>query len=206
MGRRSFQKVKWTLAEEYYLKHHKDHPVSQLSIALEKSFNAIKKKLKELEAGITLTTTVKKKQVSKIGRRPDCNNLFLRSSYEANFFRYMKHTYPNYILEYEPTTFSFAPFGVLKGTVSYTPDFKIYDKNNPNDYSIIEIKGFLRQQDKVKIKRFKKYYPGEFSKLSVVVPSEKSKTYTFFKEIGIEKICLYNELNKQYKNIIPNWE
>lgn len=208
---RRFQKVTWSIAEEDYLRRNKNLPASQLTIALEKSTSAIKRKLIELEDG-TPTKEVKTRQVSKIGRRSDCNNLFFRSTYEANLFRYLRYTDPKLIIEYEPTTFSFAPFGIMKGTVSYTPDFKISrrDENDVSEgYKLIEVKGFLRRQDKTKLKRFKKFYPEEFGRLIAVVSGKNSKTYTFFaQDLGMadEKIWIYGDLRKQFKNVIPGWE
>jgi len=201
-----FNKVVWSPVEEDYLKKNKTKPVNQLCIALAKSQAAVKKRLKELETGgVTLPATKIKKGRSKIGRRPDCNNLFFRSTWEANCYRLMQLDPNITLIEYEPTTFSFAPFGILNGTVSYTPDFKITFADGT--YLWIEIKGgFLRRQDQTKITRFRKYYPAEFQKMVAITPGEGSKTYQWFLSQNIPIRWKYPEINKQYKNTVPNWE
>ncbi len=52
----------------------------------------------------------------------------------------------------------------------------------------MEIKGWMDATSKTKLKRFKKYYPDEYAKLTIV----ESKAY--------------REIEKQYKYVIPNWE
>lgn len=202
----SFKKVVWSPVEIEFLRTHQSLPVSQLCIQLAKSQNAIKKKMVEISGTTsqspTMTNNVYK---NRIGRRKDCDNLFLRSSWEANVYRLLKTDINIALIEYEPTTFSFAPFGILKGTVSYTPDFKITYHNGNTNW--IEVKGgLLKQADKVKIRRFKKYFPGEFALLKAITPGEKSKTAKFFQETGVEIKWYYPELTKEYKNKIPNWE
>lgn len=203
-----FKKTVWSPVEIDYLKKHKHDPVNQLVIALAKSQYAIKKKLKELESGSTKATIKGTKQHicrTRIGKRKDCNNLFFRSSWEANIYRLLTHDKSISLIEYEPTTFSFTEFGILKGTVSYTPDFKITYADG--SYLWIEVKGgLMKSQDKTKIRRFKKYFPGEFRRLVAVTPGPKSKTTQFFTEIGVKIRWHYPDLNKKYRNIIPHWE
>jgi hypothetical protein len=107
-------------------------------------------------------------------------------------------------IEYEPIDFGFYEFGIKKGTVSYTPDFRLTYANGKQIW--VEVKGFLKAQDKTKIKRFKKYYPEEASRLCAIVSSRTSKTGIFFRDEGIPIIYEYNSLNKIYKNSIPGWE
>ena len=71
--------------------------------------------------------------------------LYFRSSWEANYARYLNHI--NTSWEYEPTTFD------LGEGYTYTPDFKL------NDGSYIEIKGWLTEKGKMKLERFKSKYP-----------------------------------------------
>jgi hypothetical protein len=200
----SFHRVIWSPVEHDYLKSHSSDPINQLCIALAKSRSAIQKKLREID-GWQPAPTKKKGGRSKIGRRPDCNNQFFRSGWEANVYRLLMRDKSVTLIEYEPTTFSFAPFGILKGTVSYCPDFKITYPSGV--YNWIEVKGgFMKPADKTKIKRFKKFYPEEFKKLLVVAPGPNSKTSGFFKEQGVPIKWHYPDLNKQYKHLIPNWE
>lgn len=195
-------RVVWSPVEVEYLKKNKDVSINQLTVALAKSRSAIQKKLRELETGIVEKPNKKR---SNIGKRKDCNGLFFRSGWEANCYRYLTRQENIRLVEYEPTTFSFTSFGILKGTVSYTPDFKI--TYTDGSYRWLEVKGnYLKTQDITKLKRFKKYFPEEFSKLICVPPSPTSKTTKIFIELGIEVLCHYNELNKCWRNIIPNWE
>jgi hypothetical protein len=211
---RGFRQVVWSPVEVEYLQKHQGDSVSQLTIALSKSTTAVKRKLQELDGKpITKKSEVGRTQTSKKGRRKDCNNQFFRSSWEANVFRWLRHiSKKGELLEYEPTTFSFAPFGVLKGTVSYCPDFKLsFPEGQPIEEETshwwIEVKGgFMKSQDKVKIRRFKKYYPEEFKRLRAITPGENSKTALFFKSLDIPIIAYYPSLNKEFRYILPNWE
>jgi hypothetical protein len=201
----TFQKIKWSPVEIDFLKKNKNLSINQLTVALAKSKNAINQKLKELD-GVAPPKSVKKSgNYSKMGRRPDCNNLYLRSKWEANCYRYFMQTKEIIKIEYEPVDFTFWQFGIKKGTISYTPDFKLYLSNDK--YIWVEVKGgWLKQQDKTKIKRFQKYYPDEFKLLQAIVPSPSSKTTKFFIDLNIPIFYFYNELNKEYKNVIEKWE
>lgn len=200
-----FKKSVFSPVEIEYLRKHENDPMSQLCIALAKTKYAIKKKLSELHSGGTTKPIKQKGLRSRIGKRPDLNNMFLRSSWEANVYRLLIIDPNLKLVEYEPTDFTFWQFGIKKGTVSYTPDFKITYQDG--SYQWIEVKGgFLKSTDKTKIRRFKKYYPEEFDKLVAVTPGLTSKTALFFKETGVEIRWVYPELNKEYKKVIPNWE
>jgi len=198
------QKVIFSPVEVDYLKSHKSYPINQLCQALSKTRTAIKNKLAELEGKDTSSFKAKKKIVSKIGKRKDCDNQFLRSSWEANSYRYLKQRKDVSLIEVEPTVFSFAPFGILKGQVSYCPDFKVSMKGGGHIW--IEVKGFLKREDKTKLKRFKKYYPEEFKKLAYITGSKKVAATKFFDELGVPAFCYYQELKKEWKNKIANWE
>lgn len=197
-------KVIWSPVEVEYLKKNKDQPVSQLSIALAKTKTAVTNKLKELK-GIKPKTQGKQNKISRIGKRKDLGGLFLRSGWEANVARWLKHK--KYTYMYEPKVFPF--FGVpgqkdvKHGTINYVPDFRI-DKGK--DYKWLEVKGMLKASDKTRIRRFKKYYPDEFKKLVAVVGSKSTKAAKFFQEMGVPIMAYYNDLNKEFKDSIPNWE
>ena len=211
----SWKKVVWSPVEIEYLKKHTDDPLMQLCIALAKTKSAVKKMQAELGNKKTNKQNClpgNKAQRSKIGKRPDCNNMFFRSSWEANVYRLLilesQDTQvtrrPEYI-QYEPQDFTFWQFGIKKGTVSYTPDFKV--TYTDGTYEWIEIKGgFLKSSDQTKIRRFKKYYPEEFAKLVSITPGENSKTAVFFNEVGVPNKWRYPELNKKYKKSVPGWE
>ena len=118
------------------------------------------------------------------GYREDLNRYF-RSSWEANYARYL-----NWLLsigeiekwEYEPDTFEFH--SIKRGTRFYTPDFKVFSRGD--DYEYHEIKGYMDQKSQTAINRMRKYYPDE--KLIV---------------IGKDS---YYALAHDIQRFIPNWE
>ncbi len=125
-----------------------------------------------------------KYQRYRSGTRIDIG-IFVRSSWEANYARYLNFLKANGSIqkwEYEPETFLFEE--VKRGTRSYTPDFKITE----NDGTIIfhELKGYMSPVSKTKLNRMSKYYPDV--KIRV-----------------IDKKC-YTLLSKQVSKLIPNWE
>jgi hypothetical protein len=77
----------------------------------------------------------------KKGKREDLNNIFFRSSWEANYARYLNFLGVNW--QYEPCTFQ------LSEAVSYTPDFKL------DDGTFVEVKGWWTDKGKRKVELFK---------------------------------------------------
>jgi hypothetical protein len=207
----AFKQTLWSPVEIEYLKKHAEDPLMQLCIALAKTKYAIKKKMQDLktedpnkDSGISKKKKAQSK-TTKIGKRPDCNNLFFRSSWEANVFRLLRLDKNIVHIEYEPMDFTFWQFGIKKGTISYTPDFRVYFKDG--SYQWIEVKGgWLKNIDKTKMRRFKKFYPEEFEKLVIVSSGPNSKTTIFFKELGLTIKWHYPDLNKTFKKSVPNWE
>ena len=121
---------------------------------------------------------------TKGGKRDDLNDMYFRSSWEANYARYLNFLMDNGDIqgwEYEVDRFDFP---VQRGTREYTPDFKIFE----NDGRIVyhEIKGWMDAKSKTKLKRMAKYYPEE----EVIVIGENE----------------YKAISKQVRNLIPNWE
>jgi hypothetical protein len=206
-----WKRVTWSPVEEAYLKAHGGDPINQLCQALAKSRNAIKKKQAEQGCnGKPGKKTLGKSSTfpkSKLGTRKDLG-IFLRSGWEANVLRFLKYKSEELgitLIEYEPHDFTYWQFGIKKGTVSYTPDFKVTYADG--SYNWIEVKGgFLKTTDKTKIRRFQKYYPTEFERLISITPGPTSKTVAFFQSVGVPVRWHYPELNKQYRKIVPNWE
>ena len=96
---------------------------------------------------------------SKSGKRPDLNDQFFRSTWEANYARYLNYLVKFgtiYKWEYEPDTFVFDE--VKRGTRSYMPDFKIWDDEYSEPY-YVEVKGWMDSKSKTKLKRMAKYFP-----------------------------------------------
>ena len=112
------------------------------------------------------------------GKRNDLNNIYFRSSWEANYARFLNFMKVKW--EYEPKTFIFE--NIKRGSVSYTPDFYL-----PDEDKWVEIKGWMDAKSKTKLKRFEKYFPEEYKKLELIQSKE------------------YNAI-KDYARLIPNWE
>lgn len=109
--------------------------------------------------------------------------IFARSSWEANvsaYFEFLKVNGNIKDWEHEPETFWFLQ--IKRGVRSYRPDFKI--TNSDSTFYYVEVKGWMDDKSKTKIKRFAKYYP-EF-KLDVI------------------DLKRYNEI-KSKSGFIPNW-
>lgn len=85
---------------------------------------------------------------------------YYRSSWEANFARYLQFLKQKKIIRnwwYEPQTFYFNK--IKRGIRSYLPDFKVKKLNCTHYW--VEVKGWMDAKSKTKIKRFRKYYPKE---------------------------------------------
>lgn len=134
-------------------------------------------------------------QHTKTGYREDIG-LVLRSNWEANFARILKLY--NIDFDFEPTVFAFP---IKRGTKAYTPDFYIKENN-----IWIEIKGFLDDKSKIKLKRFKRYYEKEFDNLFFVISKFNTDAKEFAEELGIKNVIFYEDIRSFYANKILNWE
>jgi len=120
-----------------------------------------------------------------MGKREDLGGLFVRSSWEANYARYL-----NWLIgvgeierwEYESITFWFEE--IKRGTRSYTPDFTVHLHDGSVEYH--EVKGWMDQKSKTKLKRMAKYYPN-------------------VKIILVDK-DVYYAIKRDVQGFIPNWE
>lgn len=142
---------------------------------------------------------------AKSGTREDLG-IFVRSKMEANYLRYLNFIKMQW--QYEPKIFYFK--GIKKGTLTYTPDIYLPDKDE-----WIEIKGWFRDKDRTKLKRFKKYFPKEFKKLIFVVENPWGETKSAIKimnflidelDISNERIEDFREIKNKLGGLIPNWE
>lgn len=124
------------------------------------------------------------KRRSKSGRREDLDNKYFRSSWEANYARYL-----NWLIEqgeiakweFEAETFRFP---VSRGNMTYLPDFKV--TNNDGSVEYHEVKGYMDKGSATKLKRMAKYYPD-------------------VKMVLVDK-PYYQALQKQLRNLISGWE
>lgn len=120
---------------------------------------------------------------AKTGKRADLNNVFFRSSWEANYARYLNRLIEGGEIvgwEYEPRTFSFP---VARGNKSYTPDFFVVLPHSM--YQWHEVKGWMDKDSEIKLRRFAQYYPEESLRLRLIDrPVYQSIVKTF--AVGIE--------------------
>lgn len=110
---------------------------------------------------------------------------YYRSKWEANYAYYLEWLRAiGEILDWshEPKTFWFE--GVKRGCVSYLPDFWVKDKDGSESYH--EVKGWMDDRSKTKIKRMAKYHPSV--KLIVIDAKE------------------YGALKRKVAGIVPGWE
>lgn len=122
---------------------------------------------------------------SRSGKREDLGGLYVRSSWEANYARYL-----NWLTslgeikswEYEACEFRFNK--IKRGNCFYIPDFKI--TNNDDSVEYHEVKGWMDKDSRTKLNRMSKYYP----EVKIVI---------------IDK-DVYRAIALQVRNLIPNWE
>ena len=118
------------------------------------------------------------------GKRDDLDGLYVRSSWEANYARYLNWLQARGEIrgwEYEPDVFLFE--GYTRGARAYTPDFKVTEKNGEVIYH--EVKGWMDGPSKTRLKRMAKHYPH----IKVIVIGEAE-----YKAI------------KKWRGMIPDWE
>lgn len=123
---------------------------------------------------------------AKGGKRPDLGDTHFRSSWEANYARYLNLLIRLGVVtswEFEPQTFWFD--GIKRGVCSYRPDFRVIYKNDLTP-EWVELKGWVQAKDRTKWRRMKKYHPTV--KLVVIAAKE------------------YYAIQKKWASSIPHWE
>ena len=110
---------------------------------------------------------------------------FFRSRWEANYARYLEWLKQNnQIKEWEHEAQLFWFEKIKRGCTSYLPDFRITNLNDSIEFH--EVKGWMDNRSKTKIKRMKKYYP----EIKLIIIESK----------------MYNSIKKQMQLIITEWE
>ncbi len=103
------------------------------------------------------------------GKRADLGDKYFRSTYEANYCRYLEFLKKQEkVVEwlYEPEIFRFP--GVKRNPISYTPDFRVTYPDGRTEW--IEVKGWMDPTSSSKLKRMAKFYPD--IKITVIGPDE----------------------------------
>lgn len=110
---------------------------------------------------------------------------YFRSRWEANYARYLEWLKNKGQIKdwhHEPKTFWFD--GIKRGCMSYLPDFLVIEVSGKEVYH--EVKGWMDDRSKTKIKRMAKYHPS----VTLIVIESKG----------------YNAIQKQMQSIIYGWE
>lgn len=131
---------------------------------------------------------------TRTGYREDLN-IVMRSGWEANLARVLKSF--DIRFDFEPVVFTYP---IKRGTKSYTPDFFL-----PKTHEWIEVKGFFDDTSRIKLKRFKRYYPEEFSRLTMIVGNSKA-SLQICEELEVPRVLIYQNIAKEYKELVANWE
>ncbi len=99
------------------------------------------------------------------GRRPDLGNVYFRSSWEANYARYLNRLLATGKITdwaYEPHTFVFE--AIKRGTRSYTPDFRV-GVGVGVGVEWHEVKGWMDKKSRTRLARMARYFPNEVIKV-----------------------------------------
>ena len=111
--------------------------------------------------------------------------IYFRSMWEANYARLLELDKQQGRIaewEHEPETFWFE--GIRRGCVSYLPDFRVTKRDGSFEYH--EVKGWMDNKSKTKLKRMAKYHPRVVIKLI--------------------DAAAYRSLAKLGKAVVPGWE
>lgn len=103
---------------------------------------------------------------AKVGRRADLGDLFFRSSWEANYARYLNHLRAAGEIsswEYEPQPFFFP---VKRGNKGYLPDFRVWFPDGRYEWH--EVKGYMDKASVIKLRRFALHWPAESAVLRLI--------------------------------------
>jgi len=114
------------------------------------------------------------------GKRPDLDNVYFRSSWEANYARILNHLMNYYIIkdwQFEAETFDL-------GDAVYIPDFKIIGMDDVVAYH--EVKGHMTAKAKQKLAKMEEQYPD----VPLVLITQDR----------------YEALKDIYSERLPNWE
>lgn len=196
MGRRKKVKCKQCSKALFYLPASYTMGVDIICVECEESNGKKKPKKKPIQTASSTFARTRK------GKREDLGDDVFRSATEANFARILaKRDIP---YKFEQRTFFFHDY--KNKPHQYTPDFEIPKGKKGFKPGWYEIKGWFRKEDRNKLRRFKKNYPDEAAKFTVVIyRSSEKKNIEFCEKMGFN-IMFYNELTKQYAAEIPTWE
>lgn len=154
-------------------KHHSKETIEVLSkiskeradkMTDEQKSDKVWKMMKTKEKNGTMVSPRQKTTWKSGWREIGGKRKYFRSRWEANYARYLEFLKQNkQVLDWahEPEVFWFE--GIKRGCVSYLPDFKVTYIDNLVEYH--EVKGWMDDRSKTKMKRMAKYHPTVVLKL-----------------------------------------
>jgi hypothetical protein len=134
---------------------------------------------------------------TRSGARADLGGLVVRSNWEANVIRVLNLFDIHF--KFEPITFNFPPTPSGKRS-GYIPDIYL-----PHTDEFIEVKGYLDGAGRQKIRKFRKHFPTEFAKLTVIISKNNKANQVFFQKMGVSRILYYEHISELYADKV-NWE
>jgi len=197
LGLKKDPKKKWELNEHpkgYKGKKHSPETRKKLGVKSKKYWDDLSEEEKNTAILTRCKTRLKNGTLHPKNRRKTTwksgwreikgKRYYFRSRWEFNYALYLDFLKEKEFIidwEFEPDTFWFEQ--IKRGVRSYLPDFKIHGKSGIIYH---EVKGWMDDKSKTKLKRMAKYYPDV--KL-VVIDSKK-----------------YNEIKKNMSGILKGWE
>lgn len=141
------------------------------------------------------------------GKRLDVHPTYcFRSPPEANFARLLSYL-GKIDWKFEERVFTFAQEEYQRGPWQYIPDFEVKKSSHkiftPGFY---EIKGWMNPESRSRLRRFRKHYPKEAAKMTVILQRKSEKKATKFCIKNGFRVMYIDELAKEYAEHIPTWE
>lgn len=173
-------------SEEFKLKQSEKTRKFMASLTDDQLASIILKGMKTKEKNGTMHTFTRAKASWKAGKRLIGGvNKYYRSAWEANYARYLQWLQELGEIkkwEHEAQTFWFDD--IKRGCVCYLPDFRVTENNGQIVFH--EVKGWMDDRSKTKIKRMAKYHP----EVKLIVIDAK----------------IYASIKKTMSCIIKEWE
>ena len=143
---------------------------------------------------------------TKKGIRKDIHPTYsFKSATEANVARIFKHLSMKW--KYEERAFTFEGYKTRPHV--YIMDFEIIGKKKLPDgfeYGWIEVKGYMDARSRNKLRRYKKCWPEDAAKTTVIIYTKyKKKDIEFCEKLGY-RYLFYDVLTKKYAPLIDTWE
>lgn len=175
-------------------KKHTEETLKVLSIRSKESETRMTDKKKSERSRKMIETKMKRgnlviprqKQTWKAGwHQIGGKRKYYRSRWESNYARYLEFLKCQGKIKdwfHEPKVFWFD--GIKRGCVSYLPDFLVIENDGSETYH--EVKGWMDDRSKTKIRRMAKYFPD----VKLVVVDSKA----------------YKALSKTAASVVPEWQ